>query len=534
MSLNGNGGSCKAFHVLGLICIGIGAIAATKWLLAQRSKQKRRKRKDSTVDIGQIFGMDIGGTLTKLVFYERIDSNAALNPLIKRNTSINELNSPDHIAALNRFYSHSREMNEAGALDDALAFDIPQLGGKIHFVRFETRNVPSLIEKLSSSGVIENIKTIACTGGGAHKYGATIAEELDITVQQTDELACLVRGMHYAIMNVPNECYAYRRVESTGQSIDGKDVWVKDIKKDILKIPMANGGVASSPDPYLVVNIGSGVSILKVSGNDKFERVSGTSLGGGTYWGLCRLLTSCSTFEDALDLAESGDSKQIDMLVRDIYGGGYTNMNLNADMVASSFGKLVMKENPREGLREADLAIALLMMITNNLGQIAYLNAKLHGCNKIFFVGSFLRHNPLSCRRLAFAIDFWSGSTKEALFLEHDGYFGALGTFLENALGPNVDQLIDIKASDTHHHQGVADVLRRLDLENNLSETAKRPRSKSSGFTSSSFKTPAVGTATIDTNLCNNGAPSSSNVGASPKLDASQPVRSSSYNELNK
>lgn len=73
--------------------------------------------------------------------------------------------------------------------------------------------------------------------------------------------------------------------------------------------------------PYLVVNIGSGVSILKVSSSTQFERVSGSSLGGGTYWGLSRLLTDCESYEDVLDLAEMGDATEIDMLVRDIYGG---------------------------------------------------------------------------------------------------------------------------------------------------------------------------------------------------------------------
>ena len=43
-------------------------------------------------------------------------------------------------------------------------------------------------------------------------------------------------------------------------------------------------------------------------------------------------------------------------------------MNLSGSMVASSFGKLVMKERPRDGVKEEDLAIALLMMITNNIG----------------------------------------------------------------------------------------------------------------------------------------------------------------------
>lgn len=108
--------------------------------------------------------------------------------------------------------------------------------------------------------------------------------------------------------------------------------------------------------------------------------------------------------------------------------------------MASSFGKLIMKDSPvtPESLKQEDIAIALLMLITNNIGQVAFLNARLHNCTKIFFVGSFLRYNAISCRRLSFAIDFWSERKMEALFLEHEGYFGALGTFLESAYGPNV------------------------------------------------------------------------------------------------
>lgn len=40
----------------------------------------------------------------------------------------------------------------------------------------------------------------------------------------------------------------------------------------------------------------------------------------------------------------------------------------------------------------------------------------------------------ISCRRLAFAIDYWSGGKMEALFLEHEGYFGALGAFLYSSI----------------------------------------------------------------------------------------------------
>jgi type II pantothenate kinase len=72
---------------------------------------------------------------------------------------------------------------------------------------------------------------------------------------------------------------------------------------------------------FCLVNVGSGVSILKATSPTDFERVSGTSLGGGTYWGLCRLLTKCKRYEEVLDMAELGDAAEVDMLVKDIYGG---------------------------------------------------------------------------------------------------------------------------------------------------------------------------------------------------------------------
>ena len=73
--------------------------------------------------------------------------------------------------------------------------------------------------------------------------------------------------------------------------------------------------------PYLLVNIGSGVSFVKVDGEGSFERVSGTNLGGGTFWGLCRLLTRTRSFDEMLQLSSRGDSSKVDMLVGDIYGG---------------------------------------------------------------------------------------------------------------------------------------------------------------------------------------------------------------------
>ncbi len=63
--------------------------------------------------------------------------------------------------------------------------------------------------------------------------------------------------------------------------------------------------------PYLLVNIGSGVSMVKVTGEGEYERVSGSSLGGGTFSGLCRLLTQRKDFDEMLELSMQGDNSKV-------------------------------------------------------------------------------------------------------------------------------------------------------------------------------------------------------------------------------
>lgn len=75
--------------------------------------------------------------------------------------------------------------------------------------------------------------------------------------------------------------------------------------------------------------------MLTVYSPTDYKRVSGTSLGGGTFLGLCCLLTGCNSFEEAIDLATLGDHTRVDKLVRDIYGGDYERFGLPGDLVAS-------------------------------------------------------------------------------------------------------------------------------------------------------------------------------------------------------
>lgn len=83
-----------------------------------------------------------------------------------------------------------------------------------------------------------------------------------------------------------------------------------------------------------------------------------------------------------------------------------------------------------------DVSRALLIMLSNNIGQLAYLNAVRHRCAHVYFAGNFLRRdNAMAMRTLDYAIRFWSKGTMEGLFLRHEGYCGALGAFLSTLAG---------------------------------------------------------------------------------------------------
>ena len=205
--------------------------------------------------------------------------------------------------------------------------------------------------------------------------------------------------------------------------------------------------------PYLLVNIGSGVSFLKVSGPRTYERVGGTSLGGGTLWGLLSLLTGARTFDDMLDMADRGDNSKVDMLVGDIYGTDYGKIGLKSTTIASSFGKVFRMKREAETAAEdngnapptavdgapagdepfnsADISRSLLYAISNNIGQLAHLHSQTHNLSHIYFGGSFIRGHRQTINTLSYAIRFWSHGSKQAYFLRHEGYLGAVGAFLK-------------------------------------------------------------------------------------------------------
>lgn len=306
-------------------------------------------------------------------------------------------------------------------------------GIRLNFFKIETDRINEFIKVIKN--VINNnksINTIIATGGGAHKYYEKLNSELpNISIQKEDEMQCLIIGLDFFITGIKNEIFYYYDKENKYIEIDDS-------------LSSNNNEKENDIYPYLLVNIGSGVSMIKVTGPNEgnFERVGGSSLGGGTLWGLLSILTNCNSFDEMLEMASNGNNENVDLLVGDIYGKSYNKIGLKSNHIASSMGK-VFKEviDTDEGksltrserldkFNQEDIARSLLYAVSYNIGQIAYLQAQRYNLKKIYFAGSYIRNHIQTIRTLSFAIDFWSKGEKKAYFLNHEGYLGAMGAFL--------------------------------------------------------------------------------------------------------
>jgi type II pantothenate kinase len=180
---------------------------------------------------------------------------------------------------------------------------------------------------------------------------------------------------------------------------------------------------ASSPEPFLLVSLGTGTSVLLVD-PDRVERVGGTALGGGTILGLGRALTGRAGFDELVALASQGDRRRIDLLVSDVYPDGLAQIPGAAS--AAFFGKLAGEAGSGD-LDPRDLAGALLALVGESVALLCNALAGQAGVSRIVFGGSTLRGNaPLSQLLVAFTAAFG----REPIVLAGGEYSGAIGALL--------------------------------------------------------------------------------------------------------
>eukprot|EP01063_Lacrimia_lanifica_P037037 TRINITY_DN7499_c0_g1_i1.p1 TRINITY_DN7499_c0_g1~~TRINITY_DN7499_c0_g1_i1.p1 ORF type:complete len:445 (+),score=140.79 TRINITY_DN7499_c0_g1_i1:123-1457(+) len=369
-------------------------------------------------------GVDIGGTAGKCAF------------LLPAGVEEGEGEAPDapaspklsaSLAGDLRAFLARDTFGETGKRLRDLDLASPLMGGRICFIKWDTRRVQPFCEKVRDeraraaragagtpdashgvsppAGVLQRPQRydMYATGGGAFKFEDVVAGAFDIQYHKLGEFDSLVLGLRYLLSAHPETVYTFQ---------------------DRVKKP---AGFDASQYPIAVCNIGSGTSVLKIEADGSFQRLGGTSIGGSTFYGLCKLVVGAdSTFDDCMRLAREGDAAEVDITVGDIYGeAGAAVLNLPLLAPASSFGKLASMDAAEvAALPRPALAASTLAMTTQGIQQIAMGLAKKGQCSTVFFTGGFLRGNDLSQRKLC---EFARMVGEEAYFMEHSEYAGALG-----------------------------------------------------------------------------------------------------------
>uniref|UniRef100_A0A673XSL4 4'-phosphopantetheine phosphatase n=1 Tax=Salmo trutta TaxID=8032 RepID=A0A673XSL4_SALTR len=305
------------------------------------------------------FAIDIGGSLTKLAYYSTVQHKVA------------KVRSFDHTAKTEGDPLYEISMQE-------------EVSARLHFIKFENAYIETCLDFIKDHLVNTDTKVIKATGGGAHKFKDLIEKKLKLRVDKEDEMTCLIKGCNFVLRNITHEAFVYAKHADS-------EFRFQNTHPDIF--------------PYLLINIGSGVSIFKVESEDTFERVGGSSIGGGTFWGLGALLTKTKRFDELLQLASKGQHTNVDMLVKDIYGGSYGSLGLTGDLIASSFGK---SATPDKEFSKEDMAKSLLHMISNDIGQLACLYARLHNLTRVYFGGFFIRGHPVTMHTITYSINFFT------------------------------------------------------------------------------------------------------------------------------
>ncbi|TVU34260.1 hypothetical protein EJB05_16091, partial [Eragrostis curvula] len=292
-------------------------------------------------------------------------------------------------------------------------------GAELRFATFEKHRLEDCFEFIRAEGLVpckgtwsgsENI-VLKATGGGAYYFADDFQEKLHASLDNLHEFECIVSGANILLKNIPGTAFTY---------MDGKITTIDASQNNLF--------------PYLIVHIGTCVTMIKVIGNKKFEFATSTNIGGAFVFGLARLLTGCKSYDEFLQLCQKGDNSFVDLLVKDICGELVSQkQGLSASTLASSFAKVLTSKKKLEDYRSEDLASALLTAFTYNIAQVAFLVASLLGLQRIAFSGSFICGQKSIMETISNAINVWSLSQIQAIFLRHEGYLGAIGALMSYA-----------------------------------------------------------------------------------------------------
>lgn len=171
--------------------------------------------------------------------------------------------------------------------------------------------------------------------------------------------------------------------------------------------------------PFLLVNIGTGTSWHVVHG-ERYERILGSGIGGGTFTGLGELLTEEKDFHQLVLFAEEGKKGDVDLLVRDIYES--EGSPIDGNLTAANFAKGTQVKHTIP-----DRMASLANMIAETIVLLTHQAAAIHNIKEVIYIGSTLCGNPPLQNWLEKYSDMLGLTSR---FLNNGEYCGAVGAYV--------------------------------------------------------------------------------------------------------
>ncbi|TRY49972.1 Type II pantothenate kinase [Cryptosporidium tyzzeri] len=146
---------------------------------------------------------------------------------------------------------------------------------------------------------------------------------------------------------------------------------------------------------FIHINIGkSCTEFLHFTENSCSKRVGNIEIGEYTFWGLVNILDlKIENMEDIDKIVSKGNIQNCDLIVKDIYGQSYPEINLEGDSVASSLGKLQFLNHDQKNFSPEDLIKSIVILLTNQLVQKGILHSQILQENNIIISG-FITSSP--------------------------------------------------------------------------------------------------------------------------------------------
>lgn len=138
----------------------------------------------------------------------------------------------------------------------------------------------------------------------------------------------------------------------------------------------------SSMEKGVVVNMGTGTSLVYAEAGKAPEHIFGSAVGGGTLMGLGSRLIGSSNYTEITHLASKGDRRHADVSIAD---RDFSDVaTLDPRLTLSNFGKL----RPEDGVEDKDAAAALVNLILEVVGTETMLACRSKNCDTAIVSGT--------------------------------------------------------------------------------------------------------------------------------------------------